>query len=301
MRPTHSVLPGSVRTMLVVAGVALLAAGAILRPVAKPKSKVERPKSTVRPRNHATEDSGSRTEHSAPGWRGVVVGPNGRPLPDAEVTLADVASPCAWPPGVSRRLTVAADGTFGFAPPSRPARLDARHAKYSPVSADVADGVVLRLPAPSFIDGYVTACATVRVRHGRREIASTDADGVFRVGPLPPGVPLTLSASAPGHLPWSERQPILAEGESLYRVIRLDTGLAVRGRIEPAVPGVTVRASQGNGRDLLVRTDNDGAFEIGGLTAGAVRLIAFGEGFDVFLASAEAGDWVRLTLKRRTP
>ncbi len=286
---------------------ALLAVCALIarKPQETPKARVPTPKSRQTEHKHSCRThAATRPAPSNSQVRGRVIDPDGRPMGGVEVALAEVADPCAWPPPIPRRVRTSEDGAFAFDPPARAARLEASHPGFGPASAEAVDGAELRLAHPSYIDGWVSAPgASVRLVSGIRELCAVTPDehGAFRVGPVPAYLPVTLAVSAPGYLPWSERQPVVGEGESLYRVVKLERGLAVCGTVEPATTGISVRATQGDGRDLVVQTDAEGRFEIGGLTPGAVRLIAWGEGYDVTIGAAQAGGRAGLALKRRTP
>jgi hypothetical protein len=234
-------------------------------------------------------------------WRGRVVDPDGRAAADIDVTLGAATDPCAFPTATVR-LRSDRGGAFEFDPPARASRLEATHPDFSPASAEAVDGVTLRLRRAAWIEGYATSPATVRATQGLRTVAATrtEEDGTFRLGPLPTDAPVALHVVAEGRLPWHERQPVLREGESLYRVVNLEPGLVVRGAVEPAVAGVRVRANQGDGRELAATTDECGRFEFGGLRPGQVRLIAFDEAFEPSTTVIEAGERAGLVLKRRS-
>lgn len=224
--------------------------------------------------------------------RGAVLKPDGTALRGARVTLEGRHGGCLLVPGCSF-VTRATDdaGGFDLPTPDRPMDLYVEHPDYAPAWVRADQGAVVRLEEPAFVSGTVSAPAEIRIAHGLRELASARADrtdGSFRLGPLPPGEPVTLLVRSPGHRPYRQRL-VLAAGETRVAVV-LDEGLAVTGRVTPPRSGVVLRASQGETRESVAVTGPDGSFRITGLRRGPVCVVVLAPEREPLVLFGHAGE-----------
>ena len=117
-----------------------------------------------------------------------------------------------------------------------------------------------------------------------------DASGRFELRDLPPG-PVTVTASAPGHLPSPGVEATVPEHPGIAEVeLRLGRGGRVTGRVTDRVTGqplpgarVALEGSGGSEPSLLdagasAVTGADGAFLVSGLPARTVTLLVAGDG-----------------------
>jgi Carboxypeptidase regulatory-like domain len=230
-----------------------------------------------------------------PRIRGVVLDPLGRPLAGATVTLEGPC--CIVVPGETRRTAVTDErGAFDLEAPESPMRLRATHAGNARALADARDGAVLRLPAPRYLEGTVPAKALVFVTRGLERLAVAEANGDFRLGPLPEGEELMLHVASPRHRPYQQRV-VMGEGSGNPR-IELDTGLALNGRVSPPRAGVILRASQGEARESVAESDETGAFTLTGLRAGEVCVVVLDGEEEPQVLRAEAGGHLDVELPR---
>jgi len=228
-----------------------------------------------------------------PRIRGLVLDSLGRPLAGATVML--VSPCCILRPGqVFRTAVTDREGRFDLEAPEAPMRLRATHASGARVMAPAADGAVLRLGRPLYLDGSVPSAALVFVARGLERLASVETEGDFRLGPLPEGEDLTLHVVSPRHRPYQRR---FVMGDTLPP-IELDEGLALRGAVHPPSAGIVLRASQGEARESIAESDETGSFVLTGLRAGEVCVVVLDGKGDPRVLSAEAGGYLDVELAR---
>lgn len=230
-----------------------------------------------------------------PRIRGLVLDPQGHPLPGATVTL--VSPCCVIVPGHRFRTVVTdAEGRFDVEAPEAPMRLRATHGSGVVTTLPAEDGAVLRLGTPLYLEGSVPVEALVYVTRGLERLASSETSGEFRLGPLPEGEELTLHVVSPRYRPYQYR---FVMGEGLGNPpIELDLGLALHGAVQPPRAGVVLRASQGEARESIAETDESGSFELTGLRAGPVCVVVLDGDEAPRVLYAEAGGYVDVGLAK---
>lgn len=244
--------------------------------------------------------------------RGVVVDPDGEPVPAATAfAFPEAWREVRWDPLVrsgneeARRVETDAAGRFEVeglplgVPLCATARgepfaraLDACGVTLSETAGEA--NVTLRLRRPASVEvtlrdpegapvtrGAVTVGAALTERRG-----VLDARGRARIEGLSPGATV-LDVDLDGFVPVHE-EIVLVEGQTLARLVSLSRGLAIDGILvdESGAPiaGASVQASREGARRYPVagtRTHDDGTFRIEGLEPGAHRLTAYGTGIDV--------------------
>lgn len=270
---------------------------------------------------------------------GTVVGPDGAPVPGAEVRLLGVRSEATLV-ALEDRFTADAAGAFRFAAP-RGTIVEARKAGFAPGRAAVGaratvDGrLVVRLraakkdapaPSPSRIAGRVVERGTGAPIAGALVVAEREVprgglpagqavsgdDGRFVLGELADGT-YRLTATAEGHAPGAAA----VAGGAADAVVALDPGSRLRGCVRDADGGepvtrftVTVGERRPGRPGVAERSraflDGSGCWLLDDLAAGPVTVSVAAPGFapseDVAAevpASGEAAVDVRLSRGRR--
>ena len=124
--------------------------------------------------------------------------------------------------------------------------------------------------------------------------ATASGDGVFTVGPLPPGA-FGLEVGSRGRAPTRVSAVVVPRKATDLGDVALDEGLLVRGRVRDragaGLGGVQVSAESRRQEGFAVetQTDADGGFSLVGLSAGAYDLTASAAGFARAEATANAG------------
>jgi Carboxypeptidase regulatory-like domain len=251
---------------------------------------------------------------------GQVVGPDGRPIPEAEVAaLAEGgAAPRSGAPG-PRTASTAADGRFAVlhAPAQRFAvevtKPGYARLRWPEITAPPGEGPidlgVLRLVPGAVVSGRVSdragapiADAEVWLR-GRRPAgarrapaARTDPAGAFRLVDLRPGEPIDLQVTAEGYLEAAVRGVVPPPARPL--AVQLTPAARVAGRVVDGsgrpVAGAEVRLAPrlpepgtagvpppAGARELAVTSGEDGGFAFAGVAPGAVLLEAAAAGFQL--------------------
>ncbi|HYH45477.1 MAG TPA: carboxypeptidase-like regulatory domain-containing protein, partial [Thermoanaerobaculia bacterium] len=249
---------------------------------------------------------------------GQVVGPEGRPVPGAEVAVLTEgeAAPRGEAPG-PREISTGPEGRFAVphAPAARFA-VEVRKPGYAllrwpeiavPPGEGPIDLGVLRLVPGAVVSGRVSdrvgapiADAEVWLR-GRRPAgarrapaARTDPAGAFRLVDLRPGEPIDLQVTAEGYLEAAVRGVVPPPAKPL--AIRLTPAARVAGRVvdgsgrpvagaqvrlapRPPEPGTAGVPPPAGARELAVTSGEDGGFAFAGVAPGAVLLEAAAAGF----------------------
>ncbi|HVK85488.1 MAG TPA: carboxypeptidase-like regulatory domain-containing protein [Kofleriaceae bacterium] len=201
-----------------------------------------------------------------------------------------------------RHAIVAADGTFAIEMlPAGPLRLVVRHPDYptTELEATATSGssrarVRLRLPLGGAVEGAVLDASsgspiaglalTARGPLGATAEGSTDARGLWKLGPLRPGRWM-VAIKVPGYLPLERELEVTAgrtPGAITLRDIRLELarGALVGGTVRDArgqrVAGAEVVVRLANGAPLAVtgRSDSAGEFRIRDVPTGDLEITA---------------------------
>jgi hypothetical protein len=177
---------------------------------------------------------------------------------------------------------------------------------------EVVDDLVIRLPGPSSLSGFVKDALTGDPVEGamicqksglegmiqglvRDEVVVTDHRGAFRFDSLPAGK-VRLVARHPGYLETALDGILLKEGRSLEGIeIILDRGAAICGsvldRSRQPVPGAYIIVTNMIGSKVgSTRTDDRGFYEVRGLEKGPYAVTKMAEG----TTSSEEGFMGRL-------
>lgn len=226
---------------------------------------------------------------SAPGVRGRVLGPDGRPVPGAVVTLLDPSG------GQLGRTTARDDGTYALDAPAGGHVLVASATGLQPRVATVpvpaagepaALDLVLTGTGGLFgtvrADGLPRAGALVVATDAHGEVvgsATTAEDGGYRLVPLPPGT-YTVATSAAGCRPAAVHAAVAA-GAPTRQDSELRPTATVRGTVHATggVPLAEARVSLLDGSGNVVAahtTGGDGAYAFTGLDAAGYTLVATG-------------------------
>jgi hypothetical protein len=135
----------------------------------------------------------------------------------------------------------------------------------------------------------------------------TDIDGRFTLGPLVPGDRYNACISADGYQPAGTGYVTAVKGTThdFGRIVLARVDGIVRGRVADAAgrPLAGVRVVNGGDAPQPLRTTTgaDGQFELKGLSAKVVHVVAFHDGYRPARAAADTDkpDAVTLTLRRR--
>jgi hypothetical protein len=234
----------------------------------------------------------------------------GAPVEGALVTarLLTRGGPGSAEEGVAAQATSDAAGRYSL-PGLDPGRylLGAAREGYTQARATVArpgEEATIELARGGRVTGTVTAGSPgrpvspfrVEVRRGGRGwrlalrgVTVLDASGRFEIGDLPAG-PLSVSASAAGHLPSPEVEVTVPEGGAAEVELRLGTGGRVAGRVVDRTSGrplagarATLEGDGASAPSLLdagasAITGPDGTFLVTGVPARTVSLLVEADG-----------------------
>ncbi len=315
------------RLRFVLAVTAILALGLFLS-----KALRERPPASPRP-PAAPAPENARAAAPAParpapaGLHGFVLDAHGIPVEGANVAALPpgVARRSCWDPSLGGAMTrTGAAGRFEFADVAAGAQLIAWRGidGLAVAPAEPPGPCVLRFRAGVWIEGFATderglPVAEVEVTPRARPrdgpvlalaspaVARTDAVGAFRLGPVAPGATVVLEARSLTHRPHLS-SPVEVPDQGVAQVrLTLVAGLGVTGVVRssdgPPLAGATIEAHQADGQTFRARSGPDGAFSLGGLTAGSLRLYAGGAGHAPALSEAAVpSDRITITLAPET-
>ncbi|HZS39919.1 MAG TPA: carboxypeptidase-like regulatory domain-containing protein [Polyangia bacterium] len=245
---------------------------------------------------------------------GVIVDERGAPVAGAKLEISSGAPP-------PRALTADRAGSFraeGLGP--GPYRVRVEHPDYAPLSDQVAapaDDVRLQLDPGAGVSGELRDARSGGVPAGARLELSTGgvarplalSRGRFEATGLPAGR-ATLSAGAPGYVPWS-RELELVSGERPRELtlrdltVELERGGAIAGTVvdddgQPAAGAQlsVVLPGAGSGAGARGRSDARGEFRLDGLPSGRLRVRAeFGGRRAEELVEVRADDESRVELR----
>jgi protocatechuate 3,4-dioxygenase beta subunit len=140
---------------------------------------------------------------------------------------------------------------------------------------------------------------------GTHCILRTDAEGYFVFGPAVPGDHYSARISADDRRPTgtAEVEAVKGKTHDFGPIVLAEMDAAVRGRVVDtagrALAGARVINSGDAPKRLDTMADAAGRFELKGLTAGLVHLVAFAEGYHpARAADTDRPDGVTLTLRR---
>jgi len=216
---------------------------------------------------------------------GKVVSATGAPVADARILLGELPAEPDLDADVATRT--AADGTFTLRDiPASLSRISAYHARFGPVTVNIAQAGRIVLPPESVLQGRVTAGGAPLVRVQAQletpkgpNIVVTDSDGIYRFTSLAAGT-VTVSVESGDDRRLSQ-DASLAEGRTT--TLNFDFGAdnaVVEGQL--ALDGAS---PEGVRLDLRVDTDAgnatlrpkveaDGAYRVEHVPAGHARLSA---------------------------
>jgi protocatechuate 3,4-dioxygenase beta subunit len=202
--------------------------------------------------------------------------------------------------GEGRRGITSADGTFSIDNlPRGRVRVRVTHPEYPPaeldaVASSTGERARLRLALGGQAEGVLLDAASgepiagmtidARGPGGARAEATTDAKGMWQLGPLRPGT-WHVVAKLPGYLPATRELDVpvsRAPGATSVRDVRIElprgalVGGTVRDRRGQRVAGahVTVRRADGNGEPVEADTDAQGEFRIHDAPSGTLVVSA---------------------------
>lgn len=165
---------------------------------------------------------------------------------------------------------------------------------------EVMDDLVVRLPGPSSLSGFVKDALTGDRVEGamicqksglqgmiqglvRDEVVFTDHRGAFRFDSLPAGT-IRLVARHPGYLEAALDEIALKEGRSLEGIeIAMDRGAAIRGSVldeskRPVAGAYLIVTNMIGSKVGSTRTDAHGFYEVRGLEKGPYTVAKMAEG-----------------------